>query len=113
MYIPTMNGTTTMMGSATITICLGASRYGTPRPQVEVRAPKGTSHRRLRAALFALAAELELATPAGERWIVQVDPFADDVGWVYLELMDGDDAEAARAMQLLRRIGRRAEERGT
>ncbi|NOU32103.1 MAG: hypothetical protein HOO96_29720 [Polyangiaceae bacterium] len=81
-----------------------ASRYGTPEPQIEVRTPKGTHFRKLHAALHMLAAEAELATPAGESWVVQTDATSDQRGRIYLELADGNEQEAARGLELLRRL---------
>ena len=104
-----MNGATNMIETKA-TVSQGASRYGVAEPQIELRAPKGTPHRRLRAALFALAAEAELATPREEGWIVQVEPIADEVGRVYLELTNGDEAETNRGMALLQRLCRRPQE---
>ncbi|PZR03665.1 MAG: hypothetical protein DI536_35640 [Archangium gephyra] len=48
---------------------------------------RGTSFRRIHAALHLLAAAVELATPESEGWIAQmVAPSADDAGWVYLRM---------------------------
>ena len=100
-----MNDTTKKaIGSATIKVGQAASRYGTPEPQIEVRMPKGTHFRKLRAALHMLAAEAELATPAGESWVVQTDATSDERGRIYLELADGNEQEAARGLELLRRL---------
>ncbi len=100
-----MNSTTKKaIGDATITVGQVASRFGTPEPQIEVRMPKGAHHRKVRAALYMLAAETELATPAGESWVVQTDATSDERGRVYLELADGNEQEAARGLALLRRL---------
>ncbi len=95
-----------MIENGTMTVGNVASRYGTPEPQIEVRLPKGTSFRRLHAALHRLAAEIELATPVRESWVVQTDATSDERGRVYLELANGDEAEAARGVALLRTISR-------
>jgi len=58
----------------------------------------------VRVALHRLAAELELATPPKENWVVQVDAFGDERGRVYLELAEADDAEIARAVELIRKV---------
>jgi hypothetical protein len=89
--------------AATLTASMGESRYGTPEPQVEVRFLRGTHYRKSSAALHALAAVIELATPTNEGWVVVVDPHGDEVGRVYLELVKGDDAEAGRGLELLKR----------
>jgi hypothetical protein len=100
-----MNDTTKKaIGSATITVGQVASRYGTPAPQIEVRMPKGTHFRKLHAALHMLAAEAELVTPGGESWVVQTDATSDERGRIYLELADGNEQEAARGLELLRRL---------
>ena len=101
-----MNTKTTMTANGTMTVGKVASRYGTPEPQIQVRMPKGTSFRHLHAALHRLAAEIELATPAREGWVVQTDASSDEGGRVYLELANGDEGEVARGVALLRTIAR-------
>lgn len=94
-----------------MTVSQGESRYGTAEPQIEIRIPAGsvscptrTSHRMLSAALHKLAAEVELATPAQERWIVQIASFSNSHGRVYLELIDATPAEAERGMTTLKTL---------
>jgi hypothetical protein len=89
--------------AASLKVSMGESQYGTPRPQVEVRFLRGTHYRKSSAALHALAAVIELATPTNEGWVVVVDPHADEVGTVYLELADGNQREATRGLELLKR----------
>ncbi len=89
---------------AAMTVGTGRSCYGTPEPQIELHLPQGAPYRRLVAALHRLAAEIELATPQGESWIVQMQETGDERGRVYLELADGDEAEATRGLALLRTI---------
>lgn len=84
----------------TKTVSQGESRYGTPEPQIALRFPKGTSYRVVKAELHKLAAEIELATPASERWCVNTEDF-NEIGRVYLELADATPAEAARGMAAL------------
>src|SRR5690606_15004618 len=79
------------------------SRYGTPEPQIKLHFPKGTNYRVVKAALHKLAAEIELATPASERWCVSTEDF-NESGRVYLELADATPAEAARGMALLTKL---------
>lgn len=74
----------------------GREQLRTAEPQIEIRLPKGTSHRLVSAALHKFAAEVELATPERERWIVQTESFYDACGRVYLELADATPAEAER-----------------
>ena len=100
-----MNNTTKQaLGEATITVTTAAGRYGTPEPQIEVRMPKGTHFRKLRAALHMLAGESELATPASEGWVVQTDATSDLRGRIYLELVDGNAEEAKRGVEFLRAL---------
>jgi hypothetical protein len=75
----------------------------TPEPQIALRFPKGTSYRVVKAALHRLAAEIELATPASERWCVNTEDF-NQSGRVYLELADATPAEAGRGMALLKKL---------
>ncbi len=56
------------------------TRYGTAEPQIEIRLPKGPGHRLVSAALHQFAADVELATPERERWIVQTECFYDARG---------------------------------
>ena len=58
------------------------------------------------AALHKLAADVELATPERERWIVQTESFYDARGRVYLELADATRAEAERGLALLKTIAK-------
>ena len=95
---------TTKNPQATTTVSQGESRYGTAEPQIEIRLPKGTSHRLVSAALHKLAADVELATPERERWIVQTESFYDARGRVYLELADATPAEAERGMAMLKKL---------
>jgi hypothetical protein len=95
--------TTTKNTQTATTVSQGESRYGTPEPQLALRLPKGTSYRVVKAALHKLAAEIELATPASERWCVNTEDF-NDGGRVYLELADATPAEAERGMALLKKL---------
>jgi hypothetical protein len=81
----------------------GESRYGTPEPQIALRFPKRISCRVVKAALHKLAAEIEMATPASERWCVNTEDF-NESGRVYLELADASPAKAARGMAILRTL---------
>jgi hypothetical protein len=95
---------TTSQNTQTKTVSQGESRYGTAEPQIEIRLAKGTSHRLVRAALHKLAADVELATPERERWIVQTESFYDARGRVYLELADATPGEAERGMAMLKKL---------
>ena len=100
-----MNETTkkTIEG-ATVTTALTTSRFGAREPEMVIRLPKGTHYRRVHAALHMVAAEVNLATPASERWCVQTEVFGDEGGRVYLELSRATEGEAQRGLDLLRRI---------
>ena len=67
--------TTSQNTQTTKTVSQGESRYGTAEPQIEIRLPKGTSHRLVNAALHKLAADVEPATPTRESRFVQTDNF--------------------------------------
>lgn len=95
--------TTTKSTQATKTVSQGESRYGNPEPQIALRFPKGTHFLVVKAALHKLAAEIELATPASESWIVQAEDY-NESGRVYLELADATPAEAERGMALLTKL---------
>ncbi len=93
--------TTSQNTQTTKTVSQGENRYGTDEPQIEIRLPKGTSDRLVSAALHKLAADVELATPERERWLVQTESFYDARGRVYLELADATPAEVERGMAML------------
>jgi len=78
----------------TKTVSQGEGRHGTPEPQIELRFSEGMHYRAVKAALHKLAAEIELATPATERWCVNTEDY-NESGRVYLELADATPAEAA------------------
>ena len=86
------------------TVSIGVSPFGNPQPQIELRLPGGVSRRALYAALHRLAAEVELATPGEERWVVQSEPFHDSRGRVYLELEHGGQDETERGLTVLRSV---------
>ncbi|QRK14131.1 hypothetical protein JQX13_46960 [Archangium violaceum] len=87
---------------ATLSLTLSQSRHGVPQPQLEVILPASAVHRQLRAALHAFSASLELATPASERWLVQMEILdAPRRGRLYLELAEGSHPEAMRGLMLL------------
>ena len=86
--------------NATTTAQLTTSRYGHPQPVLDVRLPRGTHHRLVSATLHELAAKAERATAAGERWVIHTEQHVDEGGRV--ELAQATDAEAARALAMLR-----------
>jgi len=88
--------------NATTTAHLTTSRYGHPQPVLDVRLPGGTHHRLVSATLHELAAKAERATAAGERWVIYTEQHVDEGGRVVAELAQATDAEAARALAMLR-----------
>jgi hypothetical protein len=95
--------TTTKRTQATTTVSQGESRYGNPEPQIALRFPKGISYRVVKAALHKVASEIELATPANERWCVNTEDY-NESGRVYLELADATPVEAERGMAMLKKL---------
>jgi hypothetical protein len=94
--------TQTLAPQFTKTALLGTSRYGNPMPRIDLRAPRGTSHRAFAAELHELAAKVERATPEAEGWCVTIERLGDTEGAVSLELADATAEEAARGMELLK-----------
>ncbi|XXT21729.1 hypothetical protein WME94_09230 [Sorangium sp. So ce429] len=105
--------TTSLSTQATQTVSQGQSRYGTAEPQIEIRLPKGTSHRLVSATLHQRAAEVELATPG--RRIVLTKSFYDARSRVYFDLAAStisiSTAVARRLYEQLNRRPRRRSER--
>ena len=66
--------------------------------------PERAGFRAIRAALYAIAAEVEVMSPATERWRVRVEFNSDLHGRVYIELSTGSSDEETRAMQGLRLV---------
>lgn len=89
---------------ATMTISQRENQYGTPEPQIEICLAKGAHHRLVSATLHKLAADVEMATPVRENWIVQTEKLHDGLGRVYLELADGTAHEAERGMAMLKKL---------
>jgi hypothetical protein len=106
--MPTMNENP----QATMTIRQGEAQYGTPEPQIEIRFSRGAHHRQVSAAIHRLAAEVELATPEHERWVVETETLYEGRGRVYLELSDGTPAEAERGMAMLKKLVEQSRQTG-
>ncbi|WP_228560036.1 MULTISPECIES: hypothetical protein [Myxococcus] len=52
--------------------------------------------------LYTFAASLELNTPPNERWLIRTDCCVEpNHGRIFLDLAEGDHAEAMRGMMLL------------
>ncbi|WP_226993978.1 hypothetical protein [Myxococcus hansupus] len=84
------------------------ARYGIPQPYIEVRFPRDTHQRTLRAALHRLYADVEMATPEGALWNVHIE-FLPDIlmysgGRAYLELGEGTPEENERATAMLKSL---------
>jgi hypothetical protein len=81
-----------------------ASRGGSREVRITITdgAPNGprASSRALDAEAFRLAAEVELATPTVERWIVRVERAFARSSAVVIELAKGTADEAARALSV-------------
>jgi hypothetical protein len=89
---------------ATMTISQRENQFGTPEPQIEICLGKGAHYRLVSATLHKLAADVEMATPVRENWIVQTESLHDGLGRVYLELANGTPAEAERGMAILKKL---------
>ncbi|MEZ4376231.1 MAG: hypothetical protein R3B07_35835 [Polyangiaceae bacterium] len=81
---------------------------GEPQPTLEVRLPKGTPARTVRATLYRILAEVEAATPESESWTVHLEWLP---GWprvaggtVVIRLDDGSPEEGARAHAVLWKV---------
>lgn len=85
----------------TIDTYLSTSRHGIRQPEIQLGFGAKTHWRIEHAALFEIAAKVERATPENERWVVGVN---QECNTVYLELGEGDEAEAARGMAVIERI---------
>lgn len=83
-----------------------ADRNGYPTPILDIHAEKGTHFRAVRAKALRLAADLEEAS-LGERWVVTVESTSDSHSRVYLETVQGTEAEAKRGAELMRLIAGR------
>ncbi|WP_141621200.1 hypothetical protein [Myxococcus sp. AB036A] len=89
-------------GNARLSLLLGKNHIGRAQPRLDIFLPPGVNHRQLSALLHTYAASLELNTPPNERWRIQTDCFAGtDHGRIFLDLAEGDKAEAMRGMALL------------
>jgi hypothetical protein len=96
----------TKKDALTITIEMGASEFGSPRPTLYVRTKDDAHSRKVAASLHRLAAAVIEATPDHEQWCVVVDVYAELAGRVYLETVTGEKAEADRAMAVLNNVAK-------
>ena len=95
-----------LLKGATLNVVLSPVRWShSQSPKIEIRAPKGAGFRKVTAMVHIVAAEVSLATPDRERWVVQTEVF-DQTGHVELELSAGTAEETERGLALLRSIAR-------
>jgi hypothetical protein len=90
-------------GIGTTTVTIGRGAFGSLNPQINLEMPKGTNYRVTKAALYAIAAKVELATLNTQGWVVCIDA-NDTTGSVYLELLTGGPHEAEAGEALLRAV---------
>lgn len=83
---------------------LAKSRWDNPEPTLYVRFNAASPHRLTNAVLHFLAARLEAVTPPRETWCICIDRKSDLAARLYIELGDGTEVEASRAMARLRQI---------
>lgn len=93
--------------SASVTVTLSESIHGRPQPTIELRFPKGTSKRQVAAACYLVAANLELATPPYENWMVEPHVYNNLFGCVWINLRDCSEREIESAMQTLNVVTKR------
>jgi len=93
-----------MTTAVTVTACLARSRAGFPLPTLEVWPPPESHFRVVSARMHELAAAIERATAPNEQWLVYLMRDSGGGGRVIVELMDGSEEEAERAMATLREV---------
>jgi hypothetical protein len=76
------------------------SQYGNPQPQIQITLNDGVPSRSLAAEVYRLASDVERASQPFQ-WVVVPDTHN---GIVYLELMDGTEAEANQGLGILRSL---------
>jgi hypothetical protein len=96
--------TMTIPGAPIQRAVLTETRYGAPRPTIELETAPGTHWRVIHAAAHAVAARVQMSTPIEESWNVEIERRGDRWAEVYIELAYGQQEEADRAMALLRRV---------
>lgn len=77
--------------------------YGNPQPEMRFTMPRQANWRQCNAAVHAVAAMVELATPRGAKWCVQ-SRFGELWMAVYLELADCSTEETAAGIETLRKV---------
>lgn len=87
---------------ATYQVLVSASEFGTPRPEIRVLVPGARNHRDLLGVLHDVAAGVERKLAlTREAWEVGIRRVEEREGAVYLDLMDGHQAEVDRAVAVL------------
>ncbi len=89
---------------ATMTIEQTSREYGRPQPRVEIRMRRDATFHELRAVLHLIAAEIAMTTPPEERWRIRLSKYTEQRGRISIELSEGTEDEAKRAMEVLRRV---------
>lgn len=85
-----------------MTVALLQSEYRTLQPTLSIRVlGSSLGSRKGRSLALMAMAIAELGTPSNERWIVQSTLRNNGAWWVYLELIDGTEAEAEVGMTTL------------
>lgn len=90
----------------------GETRFGTPVPRLTLTwARNDGAYRAQRAALLRAAAAVEEATPAADKWCVQIGEVyyaarGEEAASIEIELVDGTPAEAKRAMATLAQVAK-------
>jgi len=79
------------------TVC----EYGNPLPVIELHFDKSENYRARTAAVFTVAAAVELASPAKESWMVTPEPRRNRV---VIELTSGYGAEVDSALATLNAV---------
>ncbi|MFI5298631.1 MAG: hypothetical protein ACHREM_11075 [Polyangiales bacterium] len=89
---------------ATMSIEQTSRAYGRPQPRVEIQMRRDATFHELRAVLHLIAAEIAMTTPPEERWRIRLAECSDQRGQISIELSEGNEDEAKRAMEVLRRV---------
>ncbi len=87
-----------------IRVKVSESDHGGLTPEIDVSIPSTWPKRRLKAMLYSLAMDAEVLTPLAETWVTEIEVGADGRGRVYLELVQGDQAEVERGRTLLLQV---------
>lgn len=89
------------VNTMSLDVYLRSERLREPRLEVSSDSPR---EREIRAALYMIAAHVEMETPARESWTVRIADGNDHRGRVFLALAGPTAAEARRGVAVLRRV---------